>query len=408
MLSVFLLFGAMLASPATFEAFTFTKSETDSVCSITVGDHPRTEPPPACADAIEAARDAKAKAKLLYAWAFSLNEAGATRESLPWLDKAIALAPNFTNARHERAYTLNDLGFYERALVDADRNVALKPESGSAYSERAFARHRLGNFEGILADLRRADLLGEKQPANIVADLMWLGRYAEAAPLLAALRDDANSKKLRAQLERRIQFKPDGKEAERCELDDFDGDRAAAQRRVDDCSWAFDHETKAAKRADYLTVRAVVTSIAEHGDGPDVSDMQIAAGIAPEQPRHHMNYGSALVAARRSWAGREAYNRALGMANISKRDRGHSLAGRGRANFNLDDLDSALRDANESFALEPSAINTRLIGDIFDARGDKLAAKQSFMAAYRLGARDDGLIESLKKLGVADPAKEPK
>src|SRR5262249_10068701 len=157
----------------------------------------------------------KDKAILYFAWAYSLNEAGAALEALPNLDKALALAPNFSNARHERSYTLNELGYYGRALIDGNRDVELTPQAPGAYQERALARHRLADFEGSLSDnLKVIELAGSNtaREFEIVRDLMWLGRYDEASKRLSSLPESDTAKKLRADLDRRLKFKPDGKE----------------------------------------------------------------------------------------------------------------------------------------------------------------------------------------------------
>lgn len=410
MLVAYLLVAGAAASPATIEAFTVGPAELQGPCHVEIAGKPTEQPPADCAAAIAAATSSKDKAVLHFAWAYSLNEANGAIQALPHLDRALVLAPNFTNARHERAYTLNHLGFYNRALIDANRNVELTPEIAQAYHERAFARRRLGDFEGSLADrLKAIDLEGSTPGAEleVVTDLMWLARYDEAGKRLDAL-PATEGKEIRADLHRRRQYKPDGSEMSRCILKQSVSDRLAALGIVDLCTWAFDHEANRRKRAEYLTVRAVMSVIAKQDSEANLMDHQIAVALDPENPDLHANYGFALVGARRSWAGRNALNIALANPKISDRTKAIALTGRGQANFNLGDLYAAKADVKESITLKPSAVNVWLAGNIAEAEGDKALAKKFWMSAYRMGARDDRLIKNLKSVGVDDPGREPK
>jgi tetratricopeptide (TPR) repeat protein len=411
MLVAYLLAAATFSPPATNETFTALKSEADGPCHVKVEGKPAEDPPPACATAIAAATTPRQKAILYFAWAYSLNEVDGAREALPNLDKALELAPNFTNARHERAYTLNALGFYDRALIDANRDVELTPEAAASYTERAFARHRLGDFEGSLADrLKSADLEGTSPDREraIADDLMWLARYQEAAKRLAAVPSNDDDKDMRVDLERRLAYRPDGKEADRCDMNQSMRDPGEAQKIVDACTWAFDQQKDRRRRADYLTVRAVMSVVAKQDSEANFTDLQIAVGLDPDNPDRHLNYGYALVNIRRSWAARNEFNIALSSPVLRTRSKAIALTGRGQANLNLGDLTAAKADAKASHELGPSPVNSWLIGDISFADGDKVAARTFWMAAYRMGARDDRLYANLKSVGVDDPEKEPK
>ena len=403
--------GTVLLPAATNEQFTVASTDVAGPCHVKIEGVPEARPPSDCVAEIEAASSPKRKATLYFAWAFSLNEVNATREALPNLDKALEYAPNFTNALHERAYTLNHLGFYDRALVDSNRDVELTPNAAAPYTERAFARHRLGDFEGSLADrLKSAELEGTSPDREraIADDLMWLGRYKEAAERLAGVPPSDDDKEMRADLERRLTYKPDGRESERCNMNQSMGDRVEAQKLVDACTWAFDRETDSKKRADYLTVRAVMSVIAKQDSEANFTDLQIAAGLDPENPDRHLNYGYALVNIRRSWAARNEFNLALANPTIRTISKAIALTGRGQAHLNLGDFSAAKADAKASHELQPSAVNSWLIGDIAFAEGDKEAARRFWMASYGMGARDDRLLANLKSVGVHDPEKEPK
>jgi len=401
---------AVAAAPpmTTDERFTVGPKDFDGPCLVKIS-KPAEVPPPECAAAIAAARTPKEKAILYFAWAYSLNEVDGAIEALPNLDKAVALAPNFGNARHERSYTLNDLGFYDRALIDSNRDVEISPKAADAYSERAFARHRLGDFAGALADrLKVIELDGSNhdREVGVAEELMWLGRYDEAYKRLSGL-SYAGDQKLLADIDHRRQFRPDGTEAKRCEMKSVE-DQATADRIIDACTWAFDHETDPAKRADYLTTRGAMTVVARQDQGAGWPDMQLAVAIDPINPNRHSNYGFALISIRHSWAARNAFERALALPNLDKRAKALALAGRGIARANLGDTAGAWSDAKASFELEPLAPNTLLLGDLAFERGDKAAAKKFWMATYTMGSRDDSLGEKLKSVGVDHPENEPR
>jgi len=406
------LLAAVAGPTATQEVFRVGPAEMNGPCALKVPDRPSSDEPPAvCATAIAAAANPKDKAILYFAWAYSLNEAGAGVQALPNLDKAVALAPNFANAIHERAYTLGDLAFYDRALVDNDRDVELSPQSADAYTERAFTRHKLANFEGALADRQKAAALGgmnDARAAGIIDELMWLGRYDEAARRAPSLAATDENKQAIAELERRRQFRPDGKEAARCALGDSVDDRAAAQKIIDDCTWAFDHEANPTKRAEFLTTRYVNAVIALQDRRAHIPDLETAVALDPTNPDHHSNLGFAYLGVRHSWAARNEFDRALAAPAIRPKSKMIALAGRGQARANLGDEAGAFADGKASFEIEASAANTWLLGDLMFGKGDKQGAKKLWLASYHLGSRDEALIEKLKSVGVDDPEKEPR
>jgi hypothetical protein len=48
-----------------------------------------------------------------------------------------------------------------------------------------------------------------------------------------------------------------------------------------------------------------------------------------------------------------------------------------------------------------------VLGDLAFRRGEMTEAKKNWLSAYNLGWKDDSLVEKLKRVGVADPAREP-
>jgi tetratricopeptide (TPR) repeat protein len=411
MIASIILVATASASAPSDEKFSLRSSDFSGPCVVKVDGKPTGDPPPGCQAAIAAAAIAKEKAILYFEWAYSLNGAGLALQALPSLDKALVLAPNFRNARHERCYTLNSLGFYARALEDCDRDVESAPESADAYTERAFARHHLADFQGSLADrLKAIELNDSSRDAEIgvVREMMWLGRYDEAAARLDALPPNDSDQELRADLNRRRLFKPDGKERERCDFADSVDDSAIALKKVDDCTWAFDHEKDPAKRANFLTVRSANAIVAFQNRDLDIPDLQIAAALDPNNPQRHINLGFAYLGASHSWAAQNEFNDALTVQNLARRDKALALAGRGQARSNLGDAAAAFSDAKASLEIEPLEANVWLLGDLAFAKGDKEAAKKFWMAAYHLGARDDSLIRRLKSVGIDNPDKVPR
>ena len=348
MFSVLMMVAALAGPTPTNEMFRASNDEVEGPCHLKIEGKASEAPPPACAAAIAAATSAKSQAILYFAWAYSLNEKQAGIEALPNLDKALALAPNFLSAVHERGYTLNDLGFYNRGLADLDREVQLSPEASTAYSERAFSRHFLADFEGALADrLKVIALLGTHpdREGGAADEEVWLGRYAAARDRLEGLPASDERNALRTMIDRRLKYRPDGGEAKRCTLGNS-SDRPAASKMVDDCSWAFDHEKDRAKRADFLTVRAVMSVVAEQDRGANIDDLRIAVALDPANPQRHINYANALVDNRRSWAARNHYDLALATPGINTRDKAMALAGRSQARFNRGDTAGAKLDAH--------------------------------------------------------------
>jgi hypothetical protein len=85
-----------------------------------------------------------------------------------------------------------------------------------------------------------------------------------------------------------------------------------------------------------------------------------------------------------------------------------ALAQRAAAKHNLQDSEGAFADARRSFEIEPNEVALLVLGDLSKERGDVASAKLYWMGAWRLGSRDDGIVERLKSVGVDHPDREPR
>ena len=104
-------------------------------------------------------------------------------EQMDYLDKAIALQPDFAEAYVNRANAKMRLGRHEEAVADCDRAIALQPNLVEAYLNRGSANGRMGGHEEAVADCDRAIAL---QPnlaeaySNRGSAKDHLGRHEEA------------------------------------------------------------------------------------------------------------------------------------------------------------------------------------------------------------------------------------
>lgn len=377
-------------------------------CLVQVEGVPSAEPPPDCASAIAAARSSKEKAILYFSWAYSLNEAGAALQSLPNLDTAIELEPDFVNALHERSYTRNDLGDYRGALADSNREIALVADSAASFKERSFAKEKLADFEGSLADLRHAAQLAGSSAGMAVGMarlLMWLGRYEEARQALQPVALDEEVRKLTDEIGRRLVYRPDDQEKDRCRMRAELNNRSFADKAAAACTWLFDRERDPKRRADYLTTRAIARNIALQDRAISIPDYQVAAAIDSANPQRHFNLGSAYLSVNHSWAARNELDTALASPTIRTQDRAMSLAARGQANFNLGEIEAAKKDIGASMAIQPTELALAIGGEIAFKEGDKSQAKAAWLGAYQMGMRGDYILEKLKSVGVDEPHK---
>src|SRR4029079_16232085 len=71
--------------------------------------------------------------------------------------------------------------------------------------------------------------------------------------------------------------------------------------------------------------------------------------------------------------------------------------------YSLQRSDEAFADAKRSYELHPNELALSVLGDIVHDRKDDKAAKLLWMRAYHMGDQEDGLIASLKSIGVDHP-----
>jgi tetratricopeptide (TPR) repeat protein len=399
----------IFAAPASAQ-FMAKAPELAGPCMTTAPTSGLSDPPADCARAIAEAPDKRRKAVLIFAWGYSLSDAGNTLGALPWLDQAIELAPDFGNARQERGYVLNALGEYQRAISDLDLAIKMLPDVPNFYQERAYARHGLAQFGLELADRDKVIEIAGPSPDHSVGRaeaLMWLARYAEAEKELTQWRSGmlgGYGQKMLNEIRHRRAYKPMGDAAKQCTLQSVD-DKEAATGLHDACTWAFDHEKNPAKRADFMTVRGSAIQIAEGSAEAGVADFGMAAALDPKNARHHANFGSLLVSIHHSWAARNAFNRALALPGANKQIRALALGGRAQANYNLGDKDAAKADAQAAMALEPLPPAMDVLARLAFDQGDKATAKRLWLQMWRTGMRDSDLRDNLRSVGVLDPDK---
>lgn len=392
---------ALAASPAAAQ---------DEECTYTVGKSGSASISEGCEREMAAMSGDDERADYLFRLGYSMVENEASLGALTMLERAVALAPDNAKYWHELAFVQGDLGFYREALASIERAMALDPELKEAFSERAWLRENLGEFAGANDDYDNYFSGGGESPTarmSYARNLVWMGRIDEAEAKLDLLAGDARLAdevaKQRNLIERIRGYRPKGDEAARCEISTSLSDRALAEQMFDICTRAFLDSSDPEKRGDYLTVRATVRQVIEQSRAAGYDDLRIAAGIDPENGNRHVNTGFSLLQGRHSWAARNEFDKAIAMGLSSDLNTAIALAGRAQANFNLEDRDAAIADAKKSFEIEPNEAAAWVLGEIAFAEGDKNLARTLWMESYRLGSRDDGLIESLKSVGVDDP-----
>jgi tetratricopeptide (TPR) repeat protein len=236
---------------------------------------------------------------------------------------------------------------------------------------------------------------------------MWLARYAEAEKELMQWRSGMlgdYGQKMLSEVRHRRNYKPTGDPAKQCTMSSI-GDREQATALYDACTWAFDHEKNPAKRADFMTVRGGAIQIAEGSAEAGTTDYGMAVALDPQNPRHHVNFGSLLVAVHHSWVARNAFNRALALPGADKQLRALALGGRAQANYALGNKDAAKADAQAAMALEPFPPAMDVLARLAFDQGDKSTAKRYWLQMWSFGMRDDDLRDNLRSVGVESPDK---
>ena len=171
---------------------------------------------------------------------------------------------------------------------------------------------------------------------------------------------------------------------------------------IGDCTAAFLAESRPEKRAEYLTYRSMAWLTVAQDSDASTADRAVAAALDPGNADMHANLGFAYLTVHHSWAAAREFDRALAI-----REHWLGLAGRAAAKYNLHDAEGAFTDARRSFEIHPNELALTVLGDLSHDRGDAASAKLYWMGAYRLGDRDDGLIQRLRSIGVDHPENEP-
>jgi tetratricopeptide (TPR) repeat protein/tRNA A-37 threonylcarbamoyl transferase component Bud32 len=84
------------------------------------------------------------------------NWSGEIPKVLPWLDRAIALAPNWARLYIDRANVYGAMGERKKAIEDVTRAIDIQPNLAMAHDHRGFYRIQEGDPDGGIADCGRA------------------------------------------------------------------------------------------------------------------------------------------------------------------------------------------------------------------------------------------------------------
>lgn len=363
-----------------------------------------------CDAAIGRETDPKIKSVLLFRRAY-IEDAARDFKTYPKamadLDEAIRLWPDNAFALHERGYLYNESGRWKEAAADLDTQIKLIPNNPDGYNERALARFNLGDLKGAFED-RDAEVLLRPAAADYFARAdaaKWIGNFDLAQKDLTKAADSAPADKKKDysdEVEKRralivlwTQASADGGAG--CANADKAGDYKRANL-IGDCTRAFLDAATPKDKADALTVRSLVWLVARRDDDSAGADDIVAAAIDPSAGTLS-NLGYTYIRGRHSTAAIEAFNRSIalapGFANYS---------GRANAKINLGDYRGAAEDAQKSFDMKPNEVALTILGDCaYETTKSYGAAKHYWIAAYRLGDRDDGLIARLKEAGIPIP-----
>jgi len=384
--------------------------EAEQACSVE-GDLKSSEWRSSCDAAIAQEKDPRRLAQLLFGRAYAAVEQYQYDQALVDLDASIVADPECANCLHERAYLQAELGNYARAIADLDREIKLSPEAASAYAERGFARTFSGDLAGAYEDhAKHLELKPDSIGALIARGeaALWLGRFddAEADATLAQTRGkakgDEKAQSRATQLREEIQLlrtTSKGSKAGRCELPkalDASGNKVL----IGDCTRAFLLAKSGEAKADALTIRSTAWTVLMSLPDNAAVDLRVATGLDPANHRRYINLGFAYLLSSHSWAASREFDRALALEKSAL-----ALAGRAVARQNLNDSKGAEADALSSMDLEPNEAAAWVLGDLAFESGDQESAREFYLVIYRMGSRDDRLLERLKELGVTEPGK---
>lgn len=365
-----------------------------------------------CSVAIAAENDSKARARLLMIRAYGLVEKGELDQAIADLNEAIRLDPDFPDAYHERAYVWGELREFGRGLADSDREVELRPDHAAAYEERAYLRHRAGDLAGAFQDRARVVELRPGDPDALLSRgraALWMGRFEEAtrdtdeALRLARAQEEEEATKSAEEQLGEIALWIDssaGAADELCKDAFLAG--ANRPRIIGDCTAAFLGASSKARKAEMVSIRALAWFVGRQDPARGTADQEVAVGLDPGNENLRATLGGYYVRAGQSRAGLRELDR-----SIALKETWPALAQRAAAKHDLRDPEGAFADAKRSFEIRPNEVALIVLGDLFRDKGDTTEAKAFWMAAYRMGSRDDGTFERLKSVGIDRPDQEP-
>jgi tetratricopeptide (TPR) repeat protein len=380
-------------------------------------DHIKTGSDADCDTAITKETDPAVKSVLLWRRAYIIIDRKDFKtypNALADLDEAIRLLPANWRALGERAYLYNEYGRWVEARRDSETEIALRPQGFHGYQERALSRFKLGDLQGSFEDRNTVVTLRPGLAGPLVGRAearLWLGQFDEAKADLDAAADIAK----RTQ-DQTVEEDIEGYRAELALLTKTSGKNPAAQScseaakkgefqregLVGDCTRAFLEAKTATEKADALTSRSIARIIATQDETSAIGDRTIAVALDPDNPDLHANLGFSYIAAHHSSAAVTEFDRSIALKPTFI-----GYAGRASAKFNLNDIDGAFFDAKKSFEIKPNILSFWVLGDCVYARTKVYDnAKKYWIAAYRLGSRDDRLIARLKDAGVPIPPPE--
>ncbi len=86
----------------------------------------------------------------------TLNEMGKPKDAIPYLEKVIALKPDFFAAYNNLGNSYRMLGQYDKAVELFDQAIGINPSLGHSYANRGLVRVLQGRFDEALADYAEA------------------------------------------------------------------------------------------------------------------------------------------------------------------------------------------------------------------------------------------------------------
>jgi tetratricopeptide (TPR) repeat protein len=368
----------------------------------------------ACDSTIAAEQDAGIKSRLLVRRAYAFNERRKYEAALKDLNLALEIAPDLTDALHERGYTLVELGEFTAAKRDLDSAVARRPENPSAHSERALILRGTGDFAEAYAERDRVVALrpGEAGPLLGRGEAaLWLGRFqdasddAERANALAGKAADAETLAQAQDLAARVRLWSGrisgGSAADRCNEAGSAGNFGTANL-IGDCTAAFLAGRTGAEKANALAYRSLAWRLGRKDPGAAATDREVAIALDPLNADWLFNLGYSYYELRRYEAAIRLFDRSLALQETAA-----ALSGRAGARFYLGDKAGARADARRAISIKPYPLAFLVLGDLANEAEDRDSAKTYWLKAYQAGWRGDRLQAQLKSVGVEHPESEP-